>query len=211
MKRFLPVFGLLFFFWSCAALPPIEPASAPGAISCDRFFVHGSWQFVHRLTVGGPGGKSLSLLGVTVVASRAKTLKTALMTPEGMVLFEAESAPALTVHRSVPPFDREGFARGLMADVRMIFFAPQGPAEQGTFQDGSIVCRYRRRAGGWLDAVWHENGARRIVGYDESGRRVREVALQRGAPAGGTMVLTASGDADYRIEMEAVEAVRVGE
>jgi hypothetical protein len=211
VKRYLPVFFFALLLCACAGLPAIQPAPGPGRIQCDRFFVHGRWQFLHRLFVRGPGGKTLGLLGATVISTRDQSVKTALMTPEGMVLFEAESGPALAVHQSVPPFDRSGFARGLMTDVRMIFLAPPGPAEQGRFKDGAAVCRYRRAEGGWLDAIWADDGNRRIVAYDSAGRRIREVVMERGAPARGRMVLTASGDADYRIEMEAVEAVRLGD
>jgi hypothetical protein len=211
VKRLLPLPVWVLLLCACAVPPTIQPASTPGKIHCDRFFVHGKWQFLHRLFVRGPGGKSLGLLGATVISTRDQSVKTALMTPEGMVLFAAETGPELAVHQSVPPFDRSGFARGLMADVRMIFLAPPGPAEQGRFKDGAAVCRYRRAEGGWLDAIWADDGNRRIVAYDAAGRRIREVVMERGAPGRGRMVLTASGDADYRIEMEAVEAVRLGE
>ena len=216
MKRFLPALFFALMLCACAGAPliqppPIQPPPIPDEIHCDRFFVHGKWQFLHRLFFRGPGGRSLGLLGATVISTREESVKTALMTPEGMVLFAAESGPALAVHQSVPPFDREGFAQGLMADVRMIFLAPGGPAEQGSFEDGAAVCRYRRAEGGWLDAIWAGDGHRRIVAYDAAGRRIREVVMERGAPGKGRMVLTASGDADYRIEMEGVEAVRLGE
>lgn len=210
MKRLLPLFLVSTLVLACAALPPMRP-SPEGEIACDRFFVRDSWQFVHRLRVRAPGNTTLALLGVTVVSARRGSLQTALMTPEGMVLFEAETGPELKVERSVPPFDREGFARGLMDDVKMIFLVPEGSAEPGTFEDGAVGCRYRLAAGGWLDAAWEPNGVRRIVRYDSSGKRIREVILERGAPGRGRMVLTATGSAGYRIEMEAVEAVRVGE
>ncbi len=153
----------------------------------------------------------MALLGVTVVSTREKRIQSALMTPEGMVLFEAEDGPVLTVRKSMGPFDRPGFARGLMNDVEMIFLAPDAPASPGRFDQGGTGCRYRLADGGLLDTIWEKDGARRIVRYDASGRRVRRVNLSRGAPAKGKMVLTAFGNARYEIEMEGVEAVRVGE
>jgi hypothetical protein len=210
VKRLLPLFSLFVLLLACAGPPPMRP-SPVGEIACDRFFVHDTWQFVHRLRVFAPGGRTLSLLGATVVSARRGSVTSALMTPEGMVLFEAEAGQALAVQRSVPPFDREGFARGLMDDVKMIFLAPEGAAEAGAFEDGAVGCRYRLATGGWLDAAWEPNGVRRIVRYDSTGRRIREVAMQRGAPGKGRMVLTAAGSAGYRIEMEAVEAVRLGD
>ncbi|MGD8366914.1 MAG: hypothetical protein PVG78_04670 [Desulfobacterales bacterium] len=210
MKRILPLVFLLTALLACTGLPPMRPAPV-GDIACDRFFVQDRWQFVHRLRIQAPGGRTLTLLGVTLVSSGRRSLQSALMTPEGMVLFEADAGPPLAVQRSVPPFDRKGFARGLMDDVKMIFLVPEGSAEPGAFEDGAIGCRYRLAAGGWLDAAWEPNGVRRIIRYDSAGKRIREVTMERGAPGKGRMVLTATGSAGYRIEMEAIEAVRLGE
>jgi len=204
---FLPL--LVVFVSACAGPPALTPVSKESACS-SRFFTKGDWQFLHRLSVSVSGRRAPSLLGVTVVSTHRRSLKTALMTTEGVVLFEAESSDATMVRKSLPPFDRPGFAEGLMADVRMLFLPPAGPPfAAGAAPDGSLVCRYRRSNGETLDTVAAASGRRELHRYDTNGRRIRTAILEKGAPAAGRMVLTASGGADYRIEMEAVEAVRL--
>ena len=208
-RRMLFLALLVVFLSACAGPPALTPASKKSPCSL-RFFMEGDWQFLHRLSFVVSGRRAPSLLGVTVVSSHRRSLKTALMTAEGVVLFEAESGDAALVRKSLPPFDRPGFAEGLMADVRMLFLPPAGaPSAAGIAPDGALVCRYRGPDGEILDTVVTASGRREIHRYDADGRRIRTAVLESGAPAAGRMVLTASGGADYRIEMEAVEAVRV--
>ncbi len=210
-RRFLFLLLLAVLLSACAGPPALTPE--PQEADCSaRFFVQGDWQFLHRLSFSVSGRKAPSLLGVTVVSTHRRSMKTALMTTEGVVLFEAEGGDGTTVRKTLPPFDRAGFAEGLLADVGMLFLPPEDPPfAAGTAPDGSLVCRYRRPNGETLDTVVTASGSREIHRYDTDGQRIRTAVLEKGAPAAGRMVLTASGGADYRIEMEAVEAVRVGE
>jgi hypothetical protein len=59
-------------------------------------------------------------------------------------LFDAETTSAgLKVERAVPPFNRKGFAEGLVGDVRHSLIPPQGrPALVGTYETGPGVCRW---------------------------------------------------------------------
>jgi len=91
-----------------------------------------------RLTDGTSG----SALGVLILDGRS--LSCALMTVEGLTLFEARSPAdgSLEVLRALPPFTGGTFAEGLIADVRTLFQPPTGTASFGRLADGSPLCRY---------------------------------------------------------------------
>ena len=66
------------------------------------------------------------MMGLTVLSSRLRSNRSVIMSLEGFVVFDGEVNQGLTVHRALPPFDSPGFAEGLMADIRLIFFQPEG-------------------------------------------------------------------------------------
>jgi len=109
---------------------------------CSRMFPRKPWQYVHalhfRLADGGKGS------GLGVVALEHESMRCALMTVEGLTLFEASATAdgQVKVSRALPPFDARGFAQGLMRDLRTLFFVPPGSLRQGRLEDGRLVCRY---------------------------------------------------------------------
>ncbi len=106
-----------------------------------------------------PGGGSFVSMGVTVISSRLRTNRSVIMTFEGFVVFDGEYDGRLIVHRALPPFDSPHFAEGLMEDIRLIFFEPQGPVigagdarerigRVPARNSGRRLHRHRRRANG---------------------------------------------------------------
>ena len=92
------------------------------------------------------------MLGLTVMSSPAAERRSVLMTLEGFVVFDGEYDGRLTVHRALPPFDSPHFADGLMEDIRLVFFEPEGPVvARGTLRTGGPVRRYRLPDGGTVD------------------------------------------------------------
>jgi len=81
-------------------------------------------------------------LGVLIFDDHS--LSCALMTVEGLTLFEARSSGTAEseVLRALPPFDNPEFARGLLRDVRTLMQPPPGLSHYGTLFDGTQVCRY---------------------------------------------------------------------
>jgi hypothetical protein len=184
--------------------------------TCQRLFPNGKWQFVHSIEAVMPGGQKGLVMGVTVISSRDKTARSVLMTIEGLVVFDASHDQELVVNRSVAPFDQEGFAAGLISDIQLIFFMPQGPLlETGNDPNGASVCRYQTPDGGIVDLVIDADHTRHIRQYTAQRRLRRTVDVfftKPEANGGGPdfpdrLELRAHGVADYTLIMDLVEAV----
>ena len=205
---------------SCSTLPSLEPAELSERTelpqTCQRLFPNGKWQFVHSIEAAMPGGQKGLVMGVTVISSLDKTAHCVLMTIEGLVVFDAQYDQELVIHRAVAPFDQEGFAAGLISDIQLIFFRPQGPlVETGNDRDGSSVCRYQTPEGGIVDLVIDADHTRHIRQYTAQRRLKRTVDAFFTKPetdGGGPdfpdrLELRAHGVAGYTLVMDLVEAI----
>jgi hypothetical protein len=155
------------------------------------------------------------MLGLTVMSSTGRSCRSVLMTLEGFVVFDGEHDGRLTVHRALPPFDSPHFADGLVEDIRLVFFAPEGPViATGTLPDGGAVRRHRLPDGGTVDVEILPGADWRIRRYDASETLTRTVRArhgpgdQHGFPE--SLELTATGGQDYRLTMTLIEAVPAG-
>ena len=144
-------FALLLFFLvvSCSIpkrtnLPEIAPlpAGSGAGNKLPTIFPVGRWQLVHSIAFHLADGSRGSAIGVLIIDN--KQIRCALTTVEGLTLFAAESVPGSPpkVSRAIPPFDKKGFATGLMNDVRTIFQLPFGKMRYGRLEDGKLVYRY---------------------------------------------------------------------
>jgi hypothetical protein len=144
--------------------------------TCHRLFPSGKWQFVHSIETVMPGGHRGLVMGVTVISSRDKSARCVLMTIEGLVVFDAQFDQRLVINRAVAPFDNEDFAAGLIRDIKLIFFIPQGSlVETGKDPDESSVCRYQNRDGRIVDLVIDADHTRHIRQYTAQQRLSRTV------------------------------------
>jgi hypothetical protein len=200
---------------SCARLPKILPVtgadpSEPAEV-CGRIFPAGEWQLLHSIEADLPGGRRSVMMGLTVLSSRLRSNRSVIMSLEGFVVFDGEVNQGLTVHRALPPFDSPGFAEGLMADIRLVFFQPEGSAECGKLTDGSTVCRYKKPDGGVVDIVLRSTGTCESLRYDREQRLIRTVRVPADARTGDgmpqTIELTARGKQSYKLVMTLLEAV----
>ena len=205
---------------SCSLLPCLQPADHADRMAllqtCQRLFPKGKWQFVHSIEAVMPGGQKGLVMGVTVISSRDKTAHCVLMTIEGLVVFDARYDRELVINRAVAPFDREGFAAGLISDIQLIFFIPQGPLlEAGNDPKGASVCRYQSPDGQFVDLVIDADHTRHIRQYTAQRRlrRTVDVFFTKPESDGGgpdfpdRLELTAHGVAGYTLVMDLVEAV----
>jgi hypothetical protein len=136
---------------ACAAVFPIGESGGYGG--------KGRWQFVHSIDFTMKDGSGATVIGVTSLCG--KNIECALMTVEGLTLFEAVFShdESIEVRRAVPPFDRPEFAAGLINDIRAIFQPPPGSVETGQYQlqpqpaGVTSVCRYRDGSNGVVGVV----------------------------------------------------------
>ncbi len=135
--------GFLVLSIGCVSPPKktLVPGSPDDLPPCYAIFPREPWESVHRIEATVRGGSS-SLLGVTKGEPSERRLQSLLLTPEGVILFDAElSEGRIAVRKAVAPFDSPAFARGLMEDVSLLFLPPQvKPIAWGKETDGTMIC-----------------------------------------------------------------------
>lgn len=159
MKHHLVLIALLVVMNSCAAWKiqapqPLTPLPfKQDAAICSSIFPQGNWQFVHSLEFSRADGRGTTVIGVTNLTEN--DLHTALLTVEGLTLFEADffQDGEFQVHRAVPPFDNPNFAKGMMKDIRTIFRPPPGTLKLGRTTAPHTVCRYTDNDGRITDVL----------------------------------------------------------
>ena len=220
MKRLGLLLMVACLIAACSGLPTLQPvpvgtqAATPEA--CRAVFPQGKWQFTHAIEAAFPGGGEKLLMGVTVVDAPHRAVDCALMTVEGFVLFQAHMGKTLRVERAVPPFDREGFGDGMLADIRLMFLEPTAEHIQAGWPGGQAapddkpLCRYTGKAGMTTDV--RPGSGWQISRYTPRGNLVRTVAAEpAGGQAGfpGRLRLRATGPTGYTLEMKLISAERI--
>lgn len=207
----------MFLLASCSArtgavLPEFThvPGKPAGHQRCAAVFPHGSWQFVHDIAFHMAKGDG-SALGVLVLDDGE--IRCALMTIEGLTLFEARATEdgRIEVSRAIAPFDNPDFAAGLMRDLRTIFRPPAGRAEYGRLADDAPLCRYAN-ADGVTDIRPRQDGCWSIA---TSGDRLGTKSIRASscrqvdsAAIPERLELVASGPAGYTLNLQLISAER---
>jgi hypothetical protein len=184
------------------------------AAECNRVFPEGKWQFLHTVKAEMPGNRIFVAMGLTVISSRQQTARSVIMTAEGLVVFDGEYDQQLIVHRAFAPFDSSEFARGLMDDIRLIFFKPNGPiVEFGKSGNDSTVCRHKIPDGRFIDITLNQDGTWELRRYSPGLRITRTVKAPavkwKNTDFPESIILNAQGNQHYKLNMTLVEAVAV--
>lgn len=159
---------------------PQSPSSSPDLSFCHSIFPAKDWESVHKIQAAVQGRAIATLLGVTRGSPTNGGLHTFLLTPEGFVLFEADTQDGkITTRKATAPFDSPEFTGGLMEDVRLLFFSPPGELVSGSKgDDGASACLWespdqsQTEIRGSMDFGW------RMVRRDKDGEMTREVLLK---------------------------------
>ena len=129
------------------------------------------------------GNTQGAIIGVTVADPATSVVSCAIMTAEGMVMFDAESGPdGLKINRALPPFDSENFAKNMIEDIKLIFFSPVGKIQnRGYLPDGATVCRYLEENGDWIDVITNKSEGVQIKRYSSAGTLKRQIKFKETA------------------------------
>ncbi len=206
----------LFFFVCCALVAasmvscagrrhirftPVDPAL------CRLPFADRACRYVYSLHAELPGGARMTAMIVTVTDPASDMLQAAIVTLEGLVVFDAQvSGQSMQVHRALPPFNRKRFAVGFMRDVQFIFMLPADqPAITGMLDDGASVCRYHDVQNATVDVIVRTVGGCDVEQYSRYGKKIRSLkmsALQHDIP--GMMKFSAFRPKPYALSMRLI-------
>jgi hypothetical protein len=200
------------FLVSCQTLPVINPPSLPAAqkrFTCPFPFLKEKYQLIHAIEIRAAGNTQGAIIGITVADPSNRFVSSAIMTAEGMVLFEAQSdAKGLNVHRALPPFDSGDFAGNMIDDIKLIFFTPQGLLkEKGSLPDGSVACRWQVQNGDFIDVIATTPESIEIKKYSECGSLKRHIKIREtSGNAYASIELQGNEIVNYRLLMTLLEA-----
>ncbi len=205
--------GALFtLLTGCAAhMPPIARATSEAEPQilrqCSSIFPPGPWQATHVIEASLPLGNETSLIGVVAAARNPSEFQTALVTEEGIVLFDAVyRSGTVETRRAVPPIDPNGFGRAMIGDIRLLLFKPRGAlTEVGQLKTGESVCRWRD-GDETVDVIVSGGRVVRLLRFD-SGSLARAVKVgetdARGLPSEAWLETT--GMIGYSLHLKLLE------
>jgi hypothetical protein len=213
LRHFAPLLLLLLTVVACTGLKPltpIDPARKTAVLEdCRRPFLPGKYRLVHEMETVMPDGAKGMAVGVLVADPRTLGFRTALMTIEGFVLFDAEAGETLTVHRAVPPFDAPVFAEALTEDIRLAFFPPGGAAVTwGEGEVGALVCRFERTDGRLVEVLTFKDGVMAIRLYGTGHELLKKVKMTLPERPGlaETLEIQSSGWLSYTLRLRLLES-----
>jgi hypothetical protein len=201
----------LFFGFSCTRENKLPSIISPldGVGNCLAVFPDHPWEAVHRIDAKLGLQGSYSCIGLTKGDPAERNVRCALLSAEGFVLFEAEQhEDRITIIKALPPFDSIDFAKGLIEDVDLIFFAPQGqPSDFGRIADGALVCRWVEPSGLMKEVMRVNSDLWKISLWNDQRKVKREVWLTKlpTEKIASQIELHASEVQDYTLKMVLVE------
>jgi len=220
MKPIFLLLSLLGLVLSCSGLPPVIPdgdsTDPQPVLECRGPFPDGDWQLLHSIEATLPGGHKGFLMGLSVISSSARTVRSVIMTLEGFVVFDVQYDKKISVQRAIAPFDSEVFASGLIEDINLIFFKPTGVLmTSGQLKSGAAVCRYQKPDGRLVDVIHRGQNNWEIRQYRADYRLARTVKMMSARDPdlsdrkgiAEKIELDAHGSPGYALVMELVEAV----
>ena len=206
-----PLIIFIFFLSACHTLPVITKSSSPEKTfsACPNPFLKQKTTLIHAIEVHMSGGIKNAVIGVTEADPATRAISCAIMTAEGMVLFEAvEIDGSLDIRRALPPFDFANFARNMLEDVKLIFFEPRGKIEMiGFLPSGETACRWQSDNSDTVDVLKAGNGLTEVKRYSGGGKVKRHIKFS--GFAGGfyqNIELRAQEIASYTLLMNLIEA-----
>ncbi len=223
MKSITFLLILLLGTVACTGLPKLDPVN-PSIIpeihkKCSDVFLEGKWRFDHLIEFPMPGNKKSFVMGITVISPEERKIESVIMTIEGFVFLDAYYDQKVVINRGIPPFDSIDFVRGMMDDIKLMFFKPEGSLyESGSCGDGSHVCRYKNGDNSVIDVITKSGCDWEIRQYSPGGTLIKTVKADHckrvpGSPDKigfpGRIKLASFGINRYALAFELIEAKRL--
>jgi hypothetical protein len=214
MKR-LSLLILTIFLFSCQTLPVINPHSSLNnkkSFACPSPFLKEKSQLIYAIEIQAAGNVQGAIIGITVVDPSTRFVSCAIMTAEGVVLFEAEAGPdTLKINRALPPFASVDFANNMIEDIKLISFAPEGKIlAKGTLPDGATACRYIEQNGEWIDVIANKSDVAEIKRYSSDKILKRHIKFNNiGKDIYRSIELQGIETVNYTLIMTLIEAQKV--
>jgi hypothetical protein len=172
---------------ACASLQrpmPVNPSGTEHRERCGLPFPVAPARFIDAIEAKLPDGKKMTLIGITVIDPAERSVRAAIMTIEGLLLFDASTHnDVITLYRALPPFDGPEFRSALLRDVQFLLLPPAGePQHCGILNNGSSICRYGLAGGMTIDVVVHPDNSWELQEYRNGSVATRTA---KGAAAAG--------------------------
>ena len=194
------------------AIHPLVRQADEKKLICQSPFLKDKYQMIYAIEIQAAGNVQGAIIGVTIADPSTRFISSAIMTAEGVVLFDAEAGPGkFKVNRALPPFDLADFAKNMIEDIKLISFAPEGKIQnKGLLSDGATVCRYLEESGDWIDVIAEKSDVAEIKRYssDEILKRHVKFSNKVGNIYQG-IELQGIGIVNYTLLMNLIDAHKV--
>ena len=197
---------------ACASLQrplPVNPSGPEHRERCRLPFPVAPARFINAIEAQLPDGKKMTLIGITVIDPGGRAVRAAIMTIEGLLLFDAATRnDVITLYRALPPFDGPEFRRALLRDVQFLLLPPAGePQQYGILNNGSSICRYDLADGMAIDVIVHIDNSWELQEYKNGSiatRTAKGTATAGGMP--GTVVFQGLQPQPYSLQLRPISA-----
>ena len=197
---------------ACASLQRPLPVISSGPEHrerCSLPFPVAPVRFISAIEAQLPDGKKMTLIGITVIDPGGRSVRAAIMTIEGLLLFDASTRnDVITLYRALPPFDGPEFRKALLRDVQFLLLTPAGePQQYGRLDNGSSICRYGLAGGMTIDVIVHPDNSWELREY-KNGSVATRIAKGAAAAGGlpGTVVLQGLQPQPYSLQLRPISA-----
>ena len=176
--------ALLLCACATAERPIVHPSGPEHRQRCSLPFPVAPVRCINAIEAQLPDGKKMTLIGITVSDPGERAVRAAIMTIEGLLLFDASTRnDVITLYRALPPFDGPEFRSALLRDVQFLLLAPAcEPQQCGILDNGASICRYGLAGGMAIDVIVAPDNSWELQEYKKGAGATRTA---KGAPAAG--------------------------
>ena len=208
--------ALLLCACASAQRPIVHPSGPEHRQRCSLPFPVAPVRCINAIEAQLPDGKKMTLIGITVSDPGERAVRAAIMTIEGLLLFDAATCnDVITLYRALPPFDGPEFRSALLRDVQFLLLAPAcEPQQCGILDNGASICRYGLAGGMAIDVIVAPDNSWELQEYKNGSGAIRTAkgaAAAGGRP--GTVVLQVLQPQPYVLQLHSIssEAAKPGD